>query len=374
MSQIRLDRSSVVGVDLDSIVAENPTGVSRVVKNLVLNLLRVDGGNRFRLYSHLRLPKSFLDFKNVEERVIEAKPGYYRYQLPLELLLNRPEILFMPSSGIPRFAPKKTIGCVYDLAFLKDEEWYQKSELKIQKRAVESVVRRAAIVLVPSKATANDLRQNFEVELKPLVLSPGITDWPAETDLDREALSKIGGKFLLYVGRLEARKNLVNLVRAYGLLRREPKQVLKLVLVGPRGFGYEEIKREISALGPIGRAIFELGFVDDSLLGLLYKEAEALVFLSQAEGFSLPILEAMAAKTPVLLSDIPIHREVAGSAAIYVNQNKPFEIAASLSRLLNTPSMQRSFISKGRSRISLYSWQKSAVVLKRVIDHLGRIG
>jgi glycosyltransferase involved in cell wall biosynthesis len=173
--------------------------------------------------------------------------------------------------------------------------------------------------------------------------------------------------YILFVGRLESKKNLVNLVKAYEMLRSERRINHRLVLVGKPGYGYEEIKKEIEA-SKFSDDIVETGFISDADRDLLNKKAELFAFPSLFEGFGYPILEAFVAGIPVVTSKISSMPEVAGHGAILVNPKKPFEIAAAMSQIINKPDLKSKLIKAGNSELSKYSWETCARATLKVLE------
>ena len=141
-------------------------------------------------------------------------------------------------------------------------------------------------------------------------------------------------KYILYVGTLERRKNLTTLVRAFAQARRMASLEHTLVLVGQRGWLYEDVFRTVEELGLRDRVLF-LGYVPDEDMATLYSHADLFAYLSLYEGFGLPPLEAMACGAPVLVSNVSSLPEVVGDAGVLVNPRDVPAIASELVRILS---------------------------------------
>ena len=163
--------------------------------------------------------------------------------------------------------------------------------------------------------------------------------------------------FILFVGMIEPRKNLGNLVDAF--LMDSLPQFCDLVLAGSLGWGYSELLRKIGASSD-KRSIRMPGYVDHADLPALYSAATAFVYPSFYEGFGLPILEAMACGTPVITSSISSLPEVAGDAAILVDPTDAKALASALQRIVKDSSLRQDLSRRGRQRASLFTWQQSA--------------
>jgi glycosyltransferase involved in cell wall biosynthesis len=165
---------------------------------------------------------------------------------------------------------------------------------------------------------------------------------------------ELSGRYLLAVGHFEARKNYAALVEAMTLLRqREPD--LHLAIVGKDGGSLDHVRALVAASGLADR-VHLLHAIDDATLASLYARAEALVFPSTYEGFGIPILEAMAAGTPMALSAIPVFRELTEDRAAYFNPHDPADIADVVGRLLASVEAKGEQRSYGRSRLDDFTF------------------
>ncbi len=184
---------------------------------------------------------------------------------------------------------------------------------------------------------------------------------PLPPDRTREALTRYGltSGYLLFVGTLEPRKNLPGLLTAYQILRvrrvtREP-----LVVVGSRGWLYDEVFARVGALGLEAHVRF-LENVPDEDLPALYNGAALLVMPSFYEGFGLPALEAMACGTPVVLSDRGSLPEVGGPAAVFVDPDHPEDIAAGMARVLEDPVLRERMREASLAHAARFTWEATA--------------
>jgi glycosyltransferase involved in cell wall biosynthesis len=170
----------------------------------------------------------------------------------------------------------------------------------------------------------------------------------------------IDGDYLLYLGTLHPRKNLVRLIDAFHMtLQAMQNDSLKLVIAGKKGWLYDKIFARVQTLGLNERVIFP-GYVIDEAKPALLSGALAYVFPSLYEGFGLPILEAMACGTPVLTSNVSSLPEVAGQAALLVNPHDPAEITKGLTELITNPDLRCQLIEQGFRQIQKFSWAKAA--------------
>ena len=179
--------------------------------------------------------------------------------------------------------------------------------------------------------------------------------------------------YFIYVGNAYPHKNLGRLIEAIVLLNKEVKEDLGLVIASSRGVFTKRLEELIKKLN--AEALVNLlGFVPDEKLELLYKNSAAFVFPSLSEGFGLPGLEAMAAGTLVLASDIPVFKEVYEENVFYFNPFDPVDIKDAMKKALQMDPFERAkLIAKSQVFVKRYSWIKMAQETLEVYCSVGKI-
>jgi len=271
-----------------------------------------------------------------------------------------------PHYVLPLALPCPSIVTVHDLIHLRHPEFLPGPlALLYARRMLPRAVRRATRTIAPSASVARDLVVELGAEAGRVVAIPNGVDDVFRAPLDaaalEDALAPLGldAGYLLFVGNPKPHKNLRRVLVAYARLAGDRAELPPLVLVGARAEGQRIVRRTVAALGLEDR-VRPLGFVDDALLPALYRGALALLFPTLAEGFGLPIAEAMASGTPVIVSDRPVHLEIAGDAAERVEPLDPDSIAAGIARLLDSPSRRRRLSERGRERAERFRWERAA--------------
>jgi glycosyltransferase involved in cell wall biosynthesis len=173
-------------------------------------------------------------------------------------------------------------------------------------------------------------------------------------------------KFLLFVGRLEERKNIIGIVEAFEILKRKYKISHRLILVGKYGYGGENIKNKIYS-SDYKHDIILTGYISDEEKFYLLKSADVFLFPTFYEGFGLPILEAQSVGTPVVTSDISSMPEVANNSAILVDPRSPDAIAEAVHKLISEESYKNDIIEKGLENVRRFSWEKCAREIADII-------
>jgi glycosyltransferase involved in cell wall biosynthesis len=220
-------------------------------------------------------------------------------------------------------------------------------------------------LITVSDATSNELIDRLDVHPRLVrTIHEGVDPGFADSG-DEQLPEGVLEPYVLFVSTLEPRKNVVGILRAFGLLR-EWGYDGHLVLVGQWGWHTEAIRKEIET-SPERPRILHLDSVDRHQLATLYRHADVLVFPSWIEGFGLPLVEAMACGTPVVTSGTSAMPEVAGPAAVYVDPASPHGIASAVASLRSDPLHRARLIELGRKRAQKFSWERAAQATASVL-------
>jgi glycosyltransferase involved in cell wall biosynthesis len=225
--------------------------------------------------------------------------------------------------------------------------------------------RRADRIIVPSRWTARDVVERLgvpEERVRVVPEGPG-NDFRPVTDEVRlgAALAKyrVRRPYVLSVARTYPHKNLAGLLRAYAVLRSRGRRDVQLVLVGERYQTGHALDRLAAELGVADGVVFT-GFAGPEELNALYSAAAVFAFPSLAEGFGLPVLEAMACGAPVVASDASAVPEVVGDAGLVTDARDPEAFAAAMARLLDDGALREELRAKGLARASQFTWEANA--------------
>ncbi|MBM2821194.1 MAG: hypothetical protein HW405_954 [Candidatus Berkelbacteria bacterium] len=212
-------------------------------------------------------------------------------------------------------------------------------------------------IITMSRATAADAQKYLNIKEKKIdVVYPGLSDLGKPNNLAKNLKPS---SFILYVGTIEPRKNLIGLFKAYSLLPLVLQEKYPLVVVGAQGWNTGESYDAFNALKLEGKVKF-LGFISDASLAKLYESCAVFVYPSLYEGFGLPVLEALSFGAPVVTSNISSLPEVAGDAAVLINPEDPKEICAGIQKLLEHNHEAMDIRQKGKIQSRKFTWEKSA--------------
>ncbi len=280
-----------------------------------------------------------------------------------DALFGKPDVYFSPFYPFLPYLRGSLVLTIFDLTPLTHPHCHLPSTIDAT-RITMLWARRAKRLLTFSNAVKEQLANLFGFAREKIVvtpLAPAEHFKPQPREKIEHVLRKYGlpKQFVIYVGVIEPRKNLPTLLKAFAAL----KGLLphKLVLVGDVGWYGEDTIGEIGRLG-LDREVIHIGYVPDDDLPAMICGAEALVYPSLAEGFGLPVIEAMACGTPVICSNAPALPEIAEGAALMVDPNDVDGWAKALMQLLTDCDLRTELSRKGLERASQFSWEQTAML------------
>ncbi len=360
-----------IALDARALTRQKPAGKEQFVINVLKELFKSDKANRYILYLNQDF-KQFLP-PNFFKKIIKASGIFWHFFVILDLFFQRPDVYLSTTSYIvPTFKLKISAVCIiHDLvAVLPDFKYL----VSLKARILENLFLRLAIkrskkIITISQNTKKDIYSLCNVGLhKVSVIYPGFHSrfCPIkDEDKTKKVLRRYGldKGFIFFVGTLEPRKNIIRLIEAYFRGRFQAK----LVIVGKRGWLYQEIFKKIKELNLKNRIVF-LDYVPDEDLPYLYNAASCFVYPSLYEGFGLPPLEAMACGCPVITSNISSLPEVVGDAGILVDPYNIDDIAGALKKILSDENLRQELKQKGFIQAQKFSWQKTTKQILKIFQ------
>jgi glycosyltransferase involved in cell wall biosynthesis len=295
-------------------------------------------------------------------------------QLRLPRLVDRSgvDVHHAPHDTMPERARLPVVVTVHDLSFFESPSWHERSKVLVFKRAITVAARRAAVVICPSRFTADELSRWCRVDAEVVVAPHGVDtsrfrpDEPAP-GADAALLSRIDGRlvpgrpFVLFVGTLEPRKDVASLVAAFTRVAAKHPDAL-LVLAGGRGWGGDEVDRSVTSAGLDARVV-RTGYVPDEAVPALVRTAAAVAYPARYEGFGLPALEALACGAPLVTTVGTAMEEVAGDAALLVPPGDVSSLADALDAVLEGTADAPDGVDRRRRGLEIaarHTWAASA--------------
>ena len=365
-----------IGIEAERANLPNPTGVERYAAELIKHFARLDSTNEYILYFRTKPQEWFLHLpKNFSVKVMPFPKFWTQIRISWEMLTHPVDLLFIPASALPFWHPKKSIATVHDVAW----RLYPDAFTKIMRRYLEwstrLAVKSAAKVIAVSEATKKDLWRFYGIEGDRVVVTHlGINDdfKPMNYEEAQPVLDKYGlvyQKYVLFLGTMQPRKNIIRLVEAFQKLKRENHIEEKLAIFGGKGWLWEPILEKIETAGKDG-SIKYFSYAAKEDLPSLYAGAKLLTLPALYEGFGLPPLEAMASGIPVVVSNISSLPEVVGDAGKMIDPTSVDSIAAGLLDVLTNPQLREQMIAKGLVQAKKFTWENTVKKTLKVFESL----
>ena len=259
---------------------------------------------------------------------------------------------------VPPRIKGKVITTIHDLTYLRYPETMEQRNLKRICQGIGYSIERSDRIIAVSEFTKREICTLLDVPEEKISV---IYNAPAELEADcgRMEPPVIHGPYILFVGTIEPRKNLIRLIKAYTMLREKERIPHKLVLAGGLGWNHDAIQQAAQESKYCDDILFT-GYVSIEKKRSLYQYADAFVFPSVYEGFGIPPLEAMSFGCPVVCADAASLPEVAGDAAEYVDPADSEQIAEGIFRVISDREYVRSLIQNGYERVKKFTWEESA--------------
>lgn len=354
-----------IGIDIKCLRYNN-AGIGRYLRSILSALQEIDSTNEYFLFT-----PSATSFKPEKEnfKVVVCKskikqPGILWQQntLPSFIRQNNIDVFWGPEQTIPhaKFQNVAKVLTVHDFVYKRFPKTMVKSVLLINKFFGNMSIKKADVICPVSEFTQKELFRFFPKIQKENVhvVSCGVDSCSPKSQIKRN-------NSLLFVGSLEPRKNLENLLHALEILHDEGHEI-PLTITGPTGWKNTNIHKKLEKTSIAGN-VQHLGFVTEETLNKLYDTCAAVIFPSFYEGFGLPVLEAIAHRAPVLTTQGSVMEEIAGKYATYFDANNPASIASAIKNFYNERESRYNEIkaSEGELQglVNRYSWANAARAL-----------
>jgi glycosyltransferase involved in cell wall biosynthesis len=365
-----------LGIDAKWFFSGPPSG-NVVVKNLVNEMIK-HNHDRFNLFLLLTSKYSKQATAYFPEGVklifLPQIPNLLSNSLLVPIAALRYNLQAVLFQNFTSTWPNKLfkIAYIHDVLFLDYPQYYSAAELLYFKRMKSRALKANHVITISAtekkRLIANNLNDDAHID----VVYHGINDgFKPIVNCDEKVVYAtinkydLPGRYLLFVGRLNIRKNLGNLIKALEFL--DDKNI-KLLIVGEKSHLQSDLEQFISEKGLAWRITF-MGHVPENDLQLIYACATIFCFPSFAEGFGLPPLEAMKCGVPVIVADREAMPEVCADAAVYINPDNPNDIACKINALLNDRQFYNDKVKKGLKRAGDFVWEKSAKQILTLIEN-----
>jgi glycosyltransferase involved in cell wall biosynthesis len=361
-------------------------GIGTYIHGLLHALAAIDQSNQYILVAlpaHQDDEGAFSGLPpNFKTLVYRKTDSYASNHLAFPLFLHglAPSLVHIPLNQVPLFMMEPYVVTVHDMASLLFDGG---SGLRMQMRRflLRRGLLRARRIMAVSEATRRDVHDALGIPADRIRLAYNAPNpdffQPSDGERARGILKRyqIDYPFLLYAGNIRPQKNIPRLVEAFAVARehlsRHPiYRDLHLIIIGDEISRYPSVRRAVIQTR-VEKSVRFLGFVPFEALRIFFESAALFVFPSLYEGFGLPPLEAMAAGTPVVASNVSSLPEVLGDAALLVNPENVFEIARAIQEALLDEDLRGDLIAKGKAQAARYSWDRTAREVLEVYRDVG---
>ncbi|MDD5015861.1 MAG: glycosyltransferase family 1 protein [Atribacterota bacterium] len=353
------------------------TGISNYIYNILKYLEIFDQENEYFLYNDTDINFTLNNPRWHKKVSRDLFGGIHTLWLNTilvgQLLRDNIDIFWQPNGALlPIYMPKniKVIVTIHDLVSHYYPETMEFANRSVSRIFFYSSFRRADAIIAVSNSTANNIKDLLADVIdgkKMVVIYEGISNEkfrPIDKERSKHFVKEkfdIDNDYILFVGTIEPRKNLLSLIKAFSLLVKNGKNLdYQLIIAGKKGWGNSNIHNLLKQFNLSKKHVKFLGYVDAEDLVYLYSGAEVFILPSLYEGFGLPILEAMACGCPVITSNISSMPEVSGGAALLVNPSNTQEIAEAIYRVVINSSLREKMNKEGFKNVARFSWDKTA--------------
>lgn len=357
----------IIGIDASRAFVKTKTGIEEYSYRVIKGLTNCLAQEQVILYLDPRVNKlKYIDFDLPDKwrtKFLRAPKFWTQARLSLEMLFDATDVLFVPAHTVPMIHPKNTVVTIHGLEYEFCPGAYSWFEKMYMRWSIRRSCRWASRVIAVSENTKRDLMRLYNVPKEKIeVIYEGYSESDSQFSIlnSQKILSdSISKHYLLFIGRLEERKNIIGIVEAFEILKKKYDIPHKLILVGKFGFGGEKIKDRVYA-SEFKNDIILTGYVSDENKFYLLANADVFLFPTFYEGFGLPILEAQSVGTPVVCSDVSSMPEVCGKESVLVDPEDVSSIAEAIHKLISDEDHKNDIIKKGLANVKKFSWEKCA--------------
>jgi len=364
----------IVAVNTRLLLKDKLEGIGYFTREVLTILTQNHPEHQFYFFFDRPYSEDFVFNDNVYPLVISPPTRHpllwkywYDIKVPLALKKIKADVFVSPDGFSSLTSGVRQCLVIHDLGFLHQPDSYKKSHYRYYKYFTPKFIKKAKTIATVSEFSKNDIIKQYKTDAKKIqVVYNGVKDVFHPASFDEQLSSKAkytGGKeFFLYVGAIQPRKNLVNLLKAFSIFKKRQKSEWKLVLAGKLGWRKDEFRQLLKSYR-YKHDVVLTGYVQEKELVELVGASYAMIYPSFFEGFGVPLLEGMKSHVPVLTSAGTSMQEIGEDAALYFNPKVHTDIADKLMLIYKDENLRQSLIEKGKIVAQKYTWKRSADLL-----------
>ncbi len=364
-------------IGIDGIPLATPkTGIGHYTYELARSLAHIAPEHEFELIAPvpIDIPSPPKNLRTVLGRTGALRRRWWTIGLPLHVHENKLQLFHGTNYMVPLWQRCLTVVTIHDLSLLLHSETHREDLVRRAERRLPAMSRIASHILTDSEAVKNEIIEHLMVRPEkitavPLAARPAFVPVTRERTVEVRQRLAVEDDFILFVGTVEPRKNLITLVRAFDEVLRNTALRPQLVVAGQKGWLSEDLYTHVEKSDVRDRILFT-GYISDTDLAALYSSCSVSVYPSLYEGFGLPPLEAMACGAPVITSRIPVIMETVAGAARLVEPTSLSQLAQALVEMLSNGAVRDHYSSVGRERAAEFTWERTARQTMDVYRHV----
>lgn len=371
----------IIGIDGNEANADQRVGIGQYAFSVLFHLNRLfiqDQKNRkpqdvkFKIYLKQRPKSDFpVETNGWNYSVFGPKRAWTQIALPIRLYTEKEKInvFFSPSHYAPRFCPVPRFISIMDLSYIYFPEMFDQKDLYQLVHWTNYSVHKAEKIFTISKFSKKTIVDYYKINPEDVIVTyPGYNEKiykveDIEANKAKSILKKkfqISSPFILFVGTLQPRKNLVGLIEAFKrVVSKKYLKNIQLVIVGKKGWLYDEIFSKVKECAVEEKVIFT-NYISDPMLAMLYNNALCTILPSFYEGFGIPLIEAMACGCPVIASNITSIPEILADAGMTFDPHNIKDLSNLIIRVCTDESLRKQMKTKGLQRAQLFRWSTCA--------------
>ena len=362
-----------IGIDAH-ILGKNKGGVEVYLNNVVRCLQAIDSRNEYIFYVNNGFSSEDVVSKDKRfcfKPLMFSSPWLRRsLSLPMAVKRDGIDVLHVQRTLSLGFPPSRSVVSIYDIAQELYPEFFDTKDGLIVRRLIKSSAMRAKRIITCSYTSKKDLVDHYGISQEKIAVAYPAVDDIEEISIDEDWAGtflkeqNIRSPFLLFIGALEPRKNVQGVIDIMAMLKAQYKFDGSMVILGGAREGikksyYPMLKAKVKELGLTDSVIF-LGYQGEKVKQMLLKKASALIYPSFYEGFGIPILEAFRFGLPVVLSEIPVFKEIADGCVLFADPQKSETFVSHCNRILSDKVYAGNLSDKGRVRLKDFTWTEAA--------------
>ncbi|MCX6779691.1 MAG: glycosyltransferase family 1 protein [Candidatus Magasanikbacteria bacterium] len=377
-----------IGIDIRPLMTKNKTGVGEYTYELLNAVFKLDNKNQYYLFYNASrsYPIQALSWQKENVHYVESRYPNKFFNLALQLKLIKID-QFLPVKINYWYAPNLNFFhlssnipyalTIHDLSFEIFPQFYTAKQNFWHKIiAPKNQTRHAQMIIVPSENTKRDLENYYKIPKEKIkVIYPGVDD---SFSLNNPSLKidktrvlnryNLPENFILFLGSIEPRKNIITIIRAYEKLPPEISNKYSLLIVGAPGWKNKEIY-DAAQKSPLASQIKFIGYIAANDKPIFYQSSSLFIFDSFYEGFGFPLIEAMRMGTATIAANRASLPEITQDASYLVNPNKITDLCIAIKTLLTDQELKNNYIKKGHIVAERYSWEKAAATWLAAIEN-----